>query len=104
MIIDRAFLEVFSLYAELDNGEITWGKLNREGERFRSRLEYRIEMWKNKVLSKTAEIANIVAKEIGDDVKIEFSNLVSANEPRIKHMNYNTGSIRSIFPKIKFIC
>ena len=61
MIVDRAFLEAFSWYAELDNGGMTWGEFNREGERFQSRFEYRVEMWKNKVLSKTAEIANIVA-------------------------------------------
>ena len=47
------------------------------------------------------EIANMIAREIGDDVKIEFCDPVSSNEPRINHMNYDIGSIQSIFPKIK---
>ena len=47
------------------------------------------------------EIANMIAREIGDDVKIEFCDPISSNEPRINYMNYDIGSIQSIFPKIK---
>ena len=60
MIMDRAFLEALAWYAKLDNGEMTWGQFNREGELFQTRLEDKVERWKYKVQSKTAEVVSIV--------------------------------------------
>ena len=60
MIMDRAFIEVLAWYAKLDNGEMTWGQFNREGELFETRLEDKVERWKYKVQSKTAEVVSIV--------------------------------------------
>ena len=63
LIMDRAFLELLAWYAKLDNGEMTWGQFNREGELFEARMEDRVERWKYKVQSKTAQVASIVAMQ-----------------------------------------
>ena len=63
LIMDRAFLEALAWYAKLDNGEITWGQFNREGEIFEARLNDRVDIWKSKVLNKTAQVASIVAMQ-----------------------------------------
>lgn len=63
LILDRLFLELLALYAKLDNGEITWGQFNREGELVKARMEDRAERWKYKVQSKTAQVASIVAMQ-----------------------------------------
>ncbi len=63
LIMDRAFLELLAWYAKLDNGEMTWGQFNREGELFEARTEDRVERWKYKVQSKTAQVASIVAMQ-----------------------------------------
>ncbi|MBC8296370.1 MAG: hypothetical protein H8E55_11295 [Pelagibacterales bacterium] len=63
LIMDRAFLEALAWHAKLDNGEVTWGQFNREGELFQTKLEDRVERWKYKVQSKTAQVVSIVAMQ-----------------------------------------
>jgi len=63
MIMDRAFLEALAWYAKLDNGDMTWGQFNREGEIFETKLEDRVERWKYKVESKTAQVVSIVVMQ-----------------------------------------
>lgn len=87
LILDRFFLEMLALYAQLDNGEITWGQFNREGELLVARMEDRAERWKYKVQSKTAQVASIVAmqeeqiyiRKQREAYKIEFQKMKNEN-------------------------
>ena len=63
LIIDRYFLEALALYAKLDNGDITWGELNREGELMKGKFEDKVDRWKYKVQTKTAQVVSIVAMQ-----------------------------------------
>ena len=60
-LVDRAVTEMLFLYARLDNGELTWGQFNRQGEKVKSEMEFRQREWDNKMRSTSVQVANIVA-------------------------------------------
>jgi hypothetical protein len=61
MLVDRAVTEMLFLYSRLDNGEITWGQFNQQGDKVKSEMEYRQNQWNNKMRSTSIQVANIVA-------------------------------------------
>ena len=61
MIVDRAVTEILFLYASLDNGEITWGKFNQQGEKIKNEMDYRINLWDSKMRSTSVQVASIVS-------------------------------------------